>query len=160
MTGAEFRTLRESLGLSGDQLAQLLDVRDRTVRRWEAGDQAVPDGAGEDLARIDAMLERAVLEMVDVLQEQIAEHGAPQSITLVRYRTDEDLGRYRPDMAAWPACVHSALVDRVRLAAARLGIASRIVYMDRESYDAWRERRKDSEALRAAWAAEQISGEA
>jgi len=59
-------------------------------------------------------------------------------------------------MVDLPLPVHGALIDRVRLAAMRMGIESRIVWMDAPAYHAWRGKRRDSEDLRAAWAAEQI----
>ncbi|MCC6475142.1 MAG: hypothetical protein IT514_15520 [Burkholderiales bacterium] len=76
---------------------------------------------------------------------------------LLRYRTVEDLARYRPDMRELPLPVHGALVDRLRVALARRGIRVRVVWMEREAYDAWRGRRRDAEDVRAAWAALQIT---
>lgn len=157
MTGAELRTLRDSLGLSADQLAQMLGNRDRTIRRWESGEWPVPDDAAEVLQRLDAQVERAVQGAVDALQDaKRRTRKPPADAVLVRYRTDRDLAYYRPDMAAWPLCVHGALIDRVRLAFSRLGVTTRIVWMDDEAYSDWLAGRIDSEPLRAAWAAEQI----
>ncbi len=45
----------------------------------------------------------------------------------------------------------------VRVAIARLGIESRIVWMDGPAYEAWLGNRRDSETLRAQWGAEQIA---
>ena len=44
MTPTEFRTAREGLGLSINQLAEVLGVEPRTIRKWEAtsGDNARP----------------------------------------------------------------------------------------------------------------------
>ena len=154
MTPAELRTLRESLNLTGEQLAQLFGVRDRTVRRWEAGEWTIPDDAADHLRRLDAQIERAVIEAVEAV-ERAPER--PADAVLVRYRTDADLARYRPDMRSLPASVHGALVDRVRLAFSRLDIPTRIVWMDPDAYDRWRGRRRDTEPLRAQWAAEQIA---
>lgn len=46
MTGAELRTIRTSLGLTTGAFARAVGLcgadGDRTVRRWEAGDSAVP----------------------------------------------------------------------------------------------------------------------
>lgn len=157
MTGAELRTLRDSLGLSAEQVAGMAGVKGRTVQRWEVDDWPVPQDVAELLQRLDALLERAMLGAVDGLQAAQAGRGAPQEeVVLLRYRSAEDLARYRPGMAELPPAVHGALIDRVRLAFARLGVASRIVWMDAPAYEEWRGKRRDSEALRSQWAVGQI----
>lgn len=158
MTGAELRTLRDSLGLSAEQIAVMAGVKGRTVQRWEVDDWPVPQDVAELLQRLDTLLERAVLGAVDGLQQARERAGAlPAETVMLRYRSAEDLARYRPDMAELPPAVHGALVDRVRLAFARLNVASRIVWMDAAAYEAWRGKRRDSDALRSQWAAEQIA---
>lgn len=161
MTGAELRTLRDSIGLSAEELARLVGVRDRTIRRWEAGEWTVPEPVAEQVRALDAQIERAVAGTVEALQDaQERAQEPPAEIVLVRYRTEDDLAKYRPDMAALPPSVHGALIDRVRLAAERLGVPVRIVWMDREDYEAWRGRRRDTEAMRAAWAAQTLAASA
>ena len=44
MTPKQFREMRESLGLSQDQLAKMLGVSSgRTVRRWELGEREISE---------------------------------------------------------------------------------------------------------------------
>ena len=154
MTPAELRTLRDSLGLTAEQVAQMAGVRDRTVRRWEAGDWPVPQDVADALRRLDAQIEHHVAGAVEGIAER---PQRPDDVVLVRYRTAEAMAHYLPDMASLPPSVHGALIDRVRVALGRLGIASRIVWMDPPAYTAWLGRRRDSEAMRAAWAAEQLA---
>ena len=45
MEGSELKKLRKKLGLSLAQAARQVEVSARTWARWEAGDQAVPEGA-------------------------------------------------------------------------------------------------------------------
>lgn len=45
MTGSELKKLRKKLGLSLAQAARQVEVTPRTWARWEAGDQAIPEGA-------------------------------------------------------------------------------------------------------------------
>ena len=53
MTSKQFREMRESLGLSQEQLAKLLGVSSgRTVRRWELGEREI----SETTARLLQML--------------------------------------------------------------------------------------------------------
>jgi DNA-binding XRE family transcriptional regulator len=42
MTPAELKTARKALGLTQEEMGLTLEVDPRTVRRWEAGPQAVP----------------------------------------------------------------------------------------------------------------------
>lgn len=59
MTPSELRALREALGITADALATVLGVSGgRTVRRWEAGDRAIPGPV--------AVLLRAIGENADV----------------------------------------------------------------------------------------------
>lgn len=41
MTSDELRTMRHAAGWTQTELAILLDVNPRTVRRWESGDQKI-----------------------------------------------------------------------------------------------------------------------
>lgn len=52
MNDAEFRSLREYLGLSPDWLARHLQVNERAVRRWEHGERAIPEGVWDELLRL------------------------------------------------------------------------------------------------------------
>lgn len=155
MTPAELKTLRESLGLSQQWLADHADVRLRTVQYWEAGNSAVPDDVADMLDRIDLNINRTVQSTVDFIRGIISERGAPECIDLVRYRTDGDLHHYRPDMIPFPASCHAALLARLRRELFKMGVVSRIVYMNPDDYDAWLvlSGMPDSEGARAEWAA-------
>lgn len=43
MTPEQFRKARQSLGLSISQMAEILGINPRTVRRWEEGDALPPN---------------------------------------------------------------------------------------------------------------------
>lgn len=106
MTPAEFKTIRESLGLSAQWIANHLGVSLRTVRYWEAGERVnIPDKSAVNLADMDAgfgaLVEQALVN--------------PPSV-LVRYHTDAGLWRTRPDLAPLPAVAHAALLARIRTA--------------------------------------------
>jgi DNA-binding transcriptional regulator YiaG len=58
MTHQEYRHALEALGLGQSEIGRLLDVDGRTVRRWVAGDVAIP-GPIDLLMRL--MLERPEL---------------------------------------------------------------------------------------------------
>lgn len=53
MTATELHLLRASYGLSLSDLAQYLDVSERTIRRWESGGFDVPAGVAEQVRGLD-----------------------------------------------------------------------------------------------------------
>lgn len=69
MTGGEFRTVREYLGLTLEWVAEHLDVAERSVRRWEAGTSPIPDGVRRQMEAWEADTARAVTEYVTQLQD-------------------------------------------------------------------------------------------
>ena len=42
MSGDEFRKVRRAMGLSQDELSEMIDVSARGVRRWENGEVTIP----------------------------------------------------------------------------------------------------------------------
>lgn len=54
MTPAEIRSTRQRLGMTQGAAARLVGVDGRTWRRWEAGDQNMP----EPVARLLCLVER------------------------------------------------------------------------------------------------------
>ncbi|MFE2850534.1 helix-turn-helix domain-containing protein [Streptomyces lavendulae] len=105
MTDAEFRVVREYLGLTGDWLASHLEVSSRTVRHWEQGKYPIPDGvrlAMEDLeARTGQFIEGVSAKLMDI----------PDPGVLV-YRTDAEYHAANPG-SEFPASWHRAVVARV-----------------------------------------------
>jgi hypothetical protein len=157
VTAAEFKTIRERLGLSAEAFGKLLarPVRDRTVRYWESGQQPIPADAEEFLLALDAEAELAVDRALGMVAQARAEQGAPpQSVTLVRYHSPDDLAEAHPELARAGTGYHAAIVGRVREALERADIHTRIVFFDHDAYRTWLKWRRDSSAMRAAWAAE------
>jgi transcriptional regulator with XRE-family HTH domain len=128
VTAAEYRTLREACGLSLQAAADFHDVSIRTVQHWETGRNNVPDGAGEELGRLNAGIERAVSEAVGLYREKGGEHGAPDVVALVRYRSDEDYAGSRAAREGLPHACHNALIGRLKLALERVGARVEISY--------------------------------
>jgi DNA-binding transcriptional regulator YiaG len=109
MSDAEFRVLRESLGLTADWLAGHLSVSNRTVRHWEQGKYPVPHGVGKTLRDLEEETAALVKETADELLEDYATGPQPE-ITV--YRTDEAYLASDPEpvrSASW----HRAFVARV-----------------------------------------------
>ena len=107
MTGAELRVVRGGLGLSGPQLAAILDVDDRTVRRWELGETPIPDGVRRDVAQLQAATDAEVDEVVT----RMIDGGDGLHMTV--YRSDDDFWAAEPQMRPWPASWQRMVAYRV-----------------------------------------------
>lgn len=105
MSDAEFRCLREWLGLTTRWVADHLGVAERTVHRWEAGVSTVPAGVSAELLRLSEITYTAL----DGLVDQLLDLPEPGVIT---YRTDDDYHRHHPEQD-WPASWHRALCARL-----------------------------------------------
>lgn len=107
MTAAEFRVIREFLGLNAESLAEYLQVSSRTVRHWESEKYDIPDGvrvAIEDLeARTAAFIGGAVEALMDIAEPAV-----------LTYRTDAEYHAAKPDIEL-PASWHRAVVARIAL---------------------------------------------
>ncbi|MFL0393600.1 helix-turn-helix domain-containing protein [Streptomyces albus] len=105
MTAAEFKVVREFLGLTGDWLAGHLGVSPRTVRHWEQGKYAIPDGVRLEIEK----LERQTGEFVSGIVEKLMDLPDPGVIT---YRNDDEYHAAHPEIP-FPAAWHRAVVARV-----------------------------------------------
>lgn len=129
MTPAELKTIRESLGLTAQWLADRAGVLQRSVQYWEAGRSRVPEDVAELVSRIDAQFAEATRQALAVADEQTAKQGhPPEVVRLYRYRDDAALWEARPDMDGMPVTAHAALLARVRLAMLARGQAVVIEY--------------------------------
>lgn len=107
MSPAEFRVVREFLGFSVEAMAAYLDVSDRTVRYWESGKYAIPDGvrlAVEDLEERTGVFVGGVVDQLMDLPEP----------TVLTYRSDREYRAAHPE-AGLPAAWHRAVIARVAL---------------------------------------------
>lgn len=117
MTDAEFKVVREYLGLTTRWVADHLGVAERSVHRWEAGVSPIPDGVRIQMERWEDDTARSVVAGVVALMD------VPEP-AVVTYRTDADYQRAEPG-AEWPASWHRAVVARVAAAVPGLLIVYR-----------------------------------
>lgn len=73
MTPAEVRAVREYLGLTLAEAADRLGVAESTVRHWEAGRYAVPDGVRCELESWEDQAAATVGALVEVLLDEPGE---------------------------------------------------------------------------------------
>ncbi|MGP3979450.1 helix-turn-helix domain-containing protein [Streptomyces sp. 8N114] len=105
MTPAEFKVVREYLGLTGDWLAGHLGVSSRTVRHWEQGKYAIPDGVRLEIED----LERRTGEFVSGIIDKLMDLPDPGVVT---YRDDAEYHAAHPEVP-FPASWHRAVLARV-----------------------------------------------
>ncbi|MFY0516007.1 helix-turn-helix domain-containing protein [Streptomyces anulatus] len=115
MTDAEFRVIREYLGFTPEWLADHLKVSARTVRHWEAGKYAIPDGVRLEIEDLEARTAAFVAGIVTKLLD-IPEPG------VLTYRTDTEYHTAHPDVP-FPASWHRAVVARIAQDVPGLAIA-------------------------------------
>lgn len=100
MTPAEFRIVREGLGLTGLWLAYRWGIAPRTVERWEAGVSTIADFAADDLALLEVTAAEHVARHVEAMT------GDDQPLLSI-----QDVGA---DTDLWPARWQRAVTFRVR----------------------------------------------
>lgn len=116
MAPAELRVVREFLGLTPEWLAGHLDVSARTVRHWEAGKYAIPDGVRLEVERLEAHTAEAVSAYVNALMD-LPDPG------VITFRTDAEFHAAAPEQAPMPASWHRAVVARAAQEVPGLAIA-------------------------------------
>lgn len=83
LTAAEFKTLREHLGIPGEWLARHFGVSDRSVRHWDSGKYPVPERISRWLRWLAEDTEATVAWIAERLET------SPERL-LVTYRNDEE----------------------------------------------------------------------
>lgn len=109
MTGAEFRIIREQLGLTNQWLTQHFGVGERSVVRWGDDVNDVPPGVEEGMYELERTARRAV-------QDSVARFTGASNDTellLETYRTDAALHAALPG-DPYPASWHRAIAARIR----------------------------------------------
>ncbi len=106
MTPAEIRSIREHLGLSQEEFADVLNIDVRSVRRWETGQQDIHAGNAAAIRKIVDITATNVRQLVIELR------GQPHP-TLVTYQSDADMWAHRPALVPFPARWHRIIAARV-----------------------------------------------
>ena len=139
MTGAELKTLLESLGLSVQWACEHIagGVSKRTFEYWLSGRDgstpAVPEDVAANVLELERMAVRAASESVGQAQLTRAKRGAPEVVELYRYRTDAEMWEAHPEMRTLPATYHAAMLARSRALLLEQGFTVEIQWRDRRS---------------------------
>ena len=132
MTPAEFKTIREHLGLPAKWLAERLGVSLRTVQLWEADngvEREVPERAAVFLKKAELEIERLYFEDAAGIEAARIQHN---QLVLTRYTSEEAWHAADQRFALFPLGVHAVLVARLRVQAEDAGVPVRIEYAAHE----------------------------
>lgn len=111
MTAAEFKVVRERLGLPAQWVASALGVYEKTVSRWETGERGVSAEAEKLLDDIHRDTNRLVMSQIRMLDD-----GSKEPTLLITYRLDSDMpAMYSHEGKQLPASWHRAMTGRVAL---------------------------------------------
>jgi DNA-binding transcriptional regulator YiaG len=133
MTGAELQTLRETCGLTRDELATLADVQARTVKHWETRPGGVPADVARLISELESAMRQAVIAQTEAALLAHAPRGKDTPVILVRYREAQDI-----PAAAWgtmPPSMQGAAILRIRLALLSRGYLVRVIWHDADCTD-------------------------
>lgn len=105
MNDAEFRVLREALGITTEKLAALLKSEPQQIQRWEHGTDDVPEDIANLMYRILAATETMVL----------AEIEKARTLGFIEtYRQDVELEAHRPEYASLGSLWHRRVANEVQ----------------------------------------------
>lgn len=109
MHPAEFKTLREAVGLSISTLVKVIDVDERSIRKWESGKKKLPKDVIEAVVAIDQLLTDTANLAFDEFQK------APKdSVILHRYIEEEDYLTAHPEFEGLPITTYGVTLFRLR----------------------------------------------
>ena len=127
MHSAEFKTLRESLGLTISTLVKVIDVDERTLRKWESGKKQPPQGVVDTLLGYEALVSKTAAEIIAQHQESM-KNGGQQGVVLERFIEIEDLAAAYPAFAGLPTMTFGVVLSRVKQKFIDLGVPVSIIY--------------------------------
>lgn len=110
MTKAQFRALREALGIEPEHVAALLEVDSRNVYRWAKGGNRIPNGVRDELWALHRATEAVIDQTVaSYLNNAVQPDQLPPLFTY----GDEEYHSLQPDHAPLPARFHRICAWRV-----------------------------------------------
>ena len=123
MSAAEFKTLREAVGLSISTLVKVIDVDERSIRKWESGKKKVPQDVFEKVVAIDKLLTDTANDAIEKFKQ-----APTDSVTLYRFIDEDDLHEAHPEFEELPIMSYGAMVYRLRQKYLDLGVAVSVDY--------------------------------
>ena len=129
MTKADFRAIRETIGLTQGDVAKALGVSLRTVKRWEHPDwQEPPEDAWAWLMDMHDRYDALVDEAVDRALAIAAKRGAPEVVSIAYYREQSQYDAHGREQG--PYGFANSIAREVALDLAGEGIETEFRYPD------------------------------
>lgn len=146
MNNIELQALRRLLFYTIPEAAALISgTSTRAWEHWESGQRPVPEDVAAQMVKLAGWRQNAINEILAERKKLEKNHRDPGQISLVYYNNSIDFMHnpqlWRPAQSVCAAFL--AIDNRVRL-----------VNFNLSAYTAWLNGRKDSQSLRAAWAAQ------
>jgi transcriptional regulator with XRE-family HTH domain len=160
LNAIEMQCLRQSFGLTVEQVALITKTTSEAVIAWEAGEAEAPIPAQKKLLEIDDIIEMQVLNTTDGIEELFTKEPK-RRLAFVVYPTQALYTQYNPEFlsslpvtelyntAAWRIKKECKLVLEVDVS---------LIALDAEAYKTYRAHSGMSESResRAKWAATQL----
>ena len=155
---SNFKSLRERLGMNHSECARFLKLESSDeIMMMENDTKDIHQEQLEKLARLDAIVETAVISEVDIFS-QLNE----REVILIRFLNNETFSLYEPKLfeELGSSRIHENFIARTKKAIERIGGEATVAFMDTEFYEAWLGINDfdDSRELRVAWARQQTRG--
>ena len=109
MHPAEFKTLREAVGLSISTLVKVIDVDERSIRKWESGKKKLPQDVIDAVVAIDQLVTNTANLAFDEFQKT-----PKDSVILQRYIEEEDYLTAHPEFEGLPITTYGVALFRLR----------------------------------------------
>lgn len=129
MNSAQFKTIREAIGLSVTDAAEVFSVEPRTIRYWESGRNKIPPGAANEITAIDKTLDNVAAQTLIFYREK-ALPGKPERVLLYRFRDTKNMSDRQGKFKDWPVSVHAAMLHRLKKLLEKEGVQCSIEYSD------------------------------
>ena len=155
MTSAEFKTIRQKIGFSSQDMADYSGVALRTIQRIESGVTEPYSQPLEFLNKAYSKFKKITEEQRILFDQNIKAYPELQYLVLIRYKKDV-FHEFNKEFLGLPESFHAALIGELKLYADCKGFNVKIVYFDPEAYFTFLGANPDSRENRAAWASLEI----
>ena len=133
---AEFKTLREALGFSIQDVANLVQVNHRSVRRWEDAEYIQyhpPENVCRKFEQMDIDFDKfAFAKLLEAKKNELA-LGEKVVIKLTRFLSNDSLWKSHPEFSGMPTTAYAAMLFRAKKLLEAHKFSVQIIYEKRIS---------------------------